>query len=245
MSGILMSTLGSFSGKNIAITNLATTNNKVSGTGPTGTAALTSGAIPTIAGRTYVILVAWDPSGSSVPTVTLSDGANTFTALAPLYPAPTTTAAGAGVIMQAFVMTAGATATRTIACTFSAAITAKCMIVFEAYNVLPTERNAETSQRGTTADPSYLSPSANIGDLMFSVVAQETNTANIPTAGPTNTNGTWSTTTTASTTGGNAATNIMLAYEYKIPTAAGTQTISWTLPATTNWGTQTFVLQAA
>lgn len=237
-----MSTLGTFSSRGITVTNLAQTNTKTAGTNN-----LTSGSISTTAGRVYVVLLAWDPSGNSLPTATLSDGANTYTALAPLYPAPATTSAGTGVIMQAFTTTAGATANRTITATFSASISTKCMIVFEVYNGTTIERNPEVSQRGTTADPSYTSPAANAGDLLFSVVAQETNTANIPTAGPANTLGTWSQTVTSSTTGGNAATNIMLAYKYVILTGGinTNQIITWTLPSTANWGSQTFALQAA
>lgn len=240
MSGILMASPGTMSSSGIVVTNLAQTNTKTA-----GTTNLTSGSISMSSGRVYVVLLAWDPSGASVPTVTLADTANTYTSLAALYPAPATTTSGGGVIMQAFTTTAASTASRTITATFSASITAKCMIVFEAYNASTTERNAETSSRGTTTDPSYTSPSANVGDLMFSMVAQETNTANIPTAGPANTVGTWSNTVTSSTTGGNANTNIMLAYEYAVVTTAGTQTIAWTLPATSDWGTQTFVLQKA
>lgn len=240
MSGILMSTPGTFISSGIAVNQIAATNIKTAGTNN-----LTSGSISTVANRIYVVLVAWDPSGDNVPTVSLSDTANTYTSLASQYPAPVTTSAGTGVISQAFITTAGATASRTITATFSASITAKCMIVFELIGATTTERNAETTSRGTTADPSYTSPSANVGDIMFSMVAQETNTASIPTAGPANTLGTWSSQTTSSTTGGGAATNIMLAYEYVIATTAGTQTIGWTLPSTANWGSATFVLQKA
>lgn len=240
MSGVLMSTPGTLLRSGILVNQIANTSIKTA-----GTTNLTSGSISTVANRIYVVLVAWDPSGDNVPTVSLSDTANTYTSLASQYPAPATTSSGTGVISQAFITTAGATASRTITATFSVSITAKCMIVFELIGATTTERNAETISRGSTGDPSYTSPSANVGDLMFSMVAQETNTANIPTAGPANTRGTWSTQVSASTTGGGAATNIMLAYEYAVVTSAGTQTIAWTLPATTDWGSQTFVLQAA
>ena len=240
MSGVLNSTFGTFLRTGISVRNVAATNIKTAGTNN-----LNSGSISMTAGRLYVVLLAYDPSGNSLPTVTLSDTANTYTSLAPLYPAPATTSAGTGVIMQAFTTVAETTASRTITPTFSASITAKCMIVFEVIGATQTERNAETSQRGTTADPSYTSPSTNVGDLMFSVVAQEAATASIPTAGPADTRGIWSSQFTSSTTGGGAATNILLAYEYVVATSAGTQTITWTLPSTNNWGTQTFVLQKA
>lgn len=241
MSGILMSAIGTARSSGITVTEIAATSIKTAGTNN-----LTSGSISMSAGRVYVVLVAWDPSGDNVPTVSLSDTENTYTSLGSQYPAPATTSSGTGVISQAFVTTAATSQTsRTITATFSASITAKCMIVFEASNCTTTERNAETVSRGTTGDPSYTSPSANVGDLMFSMAAQETNTANIPTAGPANTVGTWSTQVTASTTGTNPNTNIMLAYEYAIVTTAGTQTIAWTLPSTDNWGSQTFVLASA
>lgn len=241
MTGILSSTIGTlFKLGGISVNNISQTNIKTAGTNN-----LTSGSVNLVAGRIYVVLLAWDPSGNAVPTVTLSDGANTYTSLGPAFTAPATTSAGNGIIIQSFTTSVAITATRTITATFSASITAKCMMVFEVIGGTQTERNTETSQRGTTGDPSYTSPSANIGDLIFSVVAQETPIANAPTTGPANTLGVWSNPTTTGTTGGNAATNIMISYEYTVATSAGTQTIGWTLPATTDWASQTFVLQAA
>lgn len=239
MSGALMSTLGTLGvGKTIIVTELAKT------TATTSSATnLTSGAISMVAGRIYVVMMAWDPSGASVPTVTLSDGANTYTALSTLYPAPATTSAGTGSITQTFTTTAGTSASRTISATFSAAISSKAMIVIELQNATTTQRNTVTTSRGTTWT-NYNTPSGNVGDLILVVLGQEDKAP--PTSGSTSTTGgTWSTVSTSYITSGAAASAMGVAYQYKVLTATGAQTNAWTLGGNGNWGSQSFALQAA
>lgn len=242
MTGILGGAIGTlFSGQKISVTEKAKTISTTA-----GTTNLTSGAITTTAGSIYIVMMAWDPSGNSLPTVTLSDTANTYTSLAALYPAPATTSAGTGVLTQSFITTAAATATRTITATFSASITAKAMSVIELTGATTTQRNAATTSRGTTADPNYASPSGNTFDMILTTVVQETNVANQPTAGSTSTTGgTWSTPSYNFTSSGGAAANVGIGYQYKLLTSGGTQTNSWVLPSTSNWGSQSFAIQAA
>lgn len=240
MSGVLNSLYGTLGKGSILFTEKSKTTSVTSGT------TLASSAISTTSGRIYIVMLAWDPSGGSVPTVTLSDTANTYTSLSALYPAPATTTAGTGVIIQSFITTAAATATRTITATFSAAITAKAMTVIELQGATTTQRNAATTSRGTTAAPNYASPSGNARDLILTVVGQETNVAGQPTSGATsNTGGIWSAISNNFTTGGSAAANIGISYQYKSLTLTGTQTNTWTMGSTNNWGSQSFVIQAA
>lgn len=244
MSGILMSTLGTFlTAGGISVNTIAQTSIKTAGTGN-----LNSGNIFLTENRVYVVLLAWDPSGNSVPTATVADGVgNTYTSIGSAHQAPATTSSGGGVRMQAFATstTSSTFLGTTITATFSASITAKCMIVIEIIEGTQTERNTSTTSRGTSSNPSYTSPSGDVKDLIISVMAQETNTAGIPTGGSSNTVGTWSSIFTASTTGGGAASNIMLAYQYAVIKTSGTQTISYTRGSNNNWATQTYVLQAA
>lgn len=243
MSGILGATLGSFTaGQKISVREVVKTTSTTA-----GTTNLTSGSINTTGGLIYIVMLAFDPSGASVPTVTLSDTANTYTSLDPLYPAPATTSAGTGVLTQSFITTAGATAARTITATFSASITAKVMTVIELTGATTTQRNTATTSRGTTPGPNYTSPSGNAFDIILTTLAQEVNSAGQPTSGATSTTGgTWSTISNNFTSGGGAATNVGIAYQYKLLTATGTQTNgSWTMGSVNNWGSQSFALQAA
>lgn len=241
MTGILTSSIGTlFNQQKITFREVVKTTS-----GTAGTTNLTSGAITLTSGKIYIVMLAWDPSGASVPTVTLSDTANTYTSLAALYPAPATTSAGGGVITQAFITTAAATASRTITATFSASISNKVMTVIELTGATTTQRNAATTNRGTTWT-NYNSPSGNQFDIIFTMVGQEVNIAGQPTSGSTsNTGGTWSTISNNFTTGGNAASNIGLSYQYKLLISAGTQSNAWTLGSSNNWASQSFVLQAA
>lgn len=240
MTGILSSTLGTFfGGQKITVTEMGKFTSTTAGTtNLTGSVSMTSG-------RIYVVMLAWDPSGASVPTVTLADTANTYTSLAALYPAPATTTAGGGVITQSFTTTAGATASRTITATFSASISNKVMTVIELQGATTTQRNTATTNRGVLWS-NYNSPSGNINDMILTVLGQETNVAGQPTSGSTSTTGgTWSTISNNFTTGGAAASNIGVAYQYKLLTASGTQSNAWTLGTGVNWGSQSFALQAA
>lgn len=242
MTGTLMSTIGSMQGQKIRVTELLKVTSTTSGT----SLATAANGLVTVEGRIYVVMLAWDPSGASVPTVTLSDTANTYTALSTLYPAPATTTAGGGVIIQTFTTTAAATANRTLTATFSASISNKVMTIIELKGATTTQRNTATTSRGTTVAPNYASPSGNAFDMILTVLGQETNVANQPTSGATSaTGGTWSTISNNYTVGGNAATNVGISYQYKLLTATGAQTNNWTMASTSNWGSQSFAIQPA
>lgn len=215
--------------------------------GTNTTTVLTSAnTINFIAGRVYIVMLAWDPSGSSIPTVTIAGGGNTWTALSALYPAPATTTAGGGVIIQAFITTAGTNTTGTYSATFSAGITNKAMTLIELQGATATQRNTATTSRGTTVAPNYASPSGNQYDMILTMVGQETNIAGQPTSGSTSTtNGTWTAISNNFTSGGAAATNVGISYQYKLLTATGTQTNTWTMGSTANWGSQSFAIAAA
>lgn len=231
----------------ISVSELNKTSTTTLNGGTNTTTVLTSAnTINYVAGRVYIVMLAWDPSGNSVPTVTITGGGNTWTALSALYPAPATTSAGTGVITQAFITTAGTTTTGTYAATFSAGITNKAMTLIQLQGATATQRNTATTSRGTTAAPNYASPSGNQYDMILTTVAQETNTANQPTSGSTSTtNGTWVAISNNFTSGGGAATNVGISYQYKLLTATGTQTNTWTMGSTNNWGSQSFAIAAA
>lgn len=240
MSGVLSATIGTVAGQKIAVSEKSKTNSSTAGT------TLDSSSISMVAGRIYIAMIAWDPSGDSLPTVSLSDTANTYTSLSTLYPSPLTTSAGTGVLLQSFITTAGATASRTITATFGASISKKSMTVIELSGATTTQRNTATTSRGTTAAPNFSSPSGNVYDIILTTLAQETNSANQPTSGATSTiGGVWSTISNNFTTGGAAGTNVGVSYQYKLLTADGSQTNSWTMGSTANWGAQSFALQAA
>lgn len=241
MSGILNSTIGAFFGQKIKVTELAKT------TATTSSATnLNSGSISTTAGRIYIVMLAWDPSGNGTPTVTLSDTANTYTALSTRYTAPATTTAGGGIITQSFITTAGATSNRTISATFSAAITNKVMTVIELQGATTTQRNTATTSRGTSTAPNYASPSGNVYDMILTTIAQETNQANQPTSGATSTTGgSWSTISNNFINSNPAASQVGISYQYKLLLASGSQTNNWTMGSTNNWGSQSFAIQAA
>jgi hypothetical protein len=242
MTGILMSTPGTLFASGIRVTEINKTTSKTSST------TLASASFTRTAGNIYIVMLAWDPSGNSVPTVTVAPtgGGTSYTALASLYPAPATTSAGTGVLLQSFIFSQGTTATTGITATFSAAITAKAMTIIELIGATTTQRNAATSSRGTTAAPSYVSPTGNAKDIILTTLAQETNSANQPTSAPPGTNGgLWSTVSNNYTTGGGTATNVGISYTYKILTINSSHLNNWTMASTANWGSQSFAIQAA
>jgi hypothetical protein len=247
MTGILSSTFGTFRPSIVAPTDITVTERAKVQIKTAGTNNLNSGAISMTAGRIYMVLMAWDPSGNSVPTVTLNDTANTYTQLDNIYPAPNTSAAGTGVLNQIFTTTAAATATRTITATFSASITAKTMIVLELTNATLTQRSTRAQTRSTITTLSYTGPATSSAtDMVITLVGWESPNAVV--SGSTSTaGGTWSAISQINTTGGTANTNIGLAYQFKILTAnSNSQAITWTLGTTpNNWGSRTFVLQRA
>lgn len=245
MSGALSSSSGSMLNPRIQVVEKTKTLSTTSGT------TITSGVFSMIAGRVYIVMLAFDPSGASVPTVTVSDTANTYTGLSTLFPSPATTTAGGGVITQSFITTAAATTSITITATFSAAITAKVMTVIELNRGTTTQRNVVATSRGTTIAPNYVSPSGNIKDIVLSVLAQETNLANTAVSGSTsNIGGLWSAFGPGSlpspnaTAGGNSKINISLSYQFKVLTVTGSQAITWGTNSTDPWACQAFAIQS-
>lgn len=240
MTGIIGSTIGTmFSGQKISIVQKANTSIRTAGTNN-----LTSGAITTTVDKIYLVILAWDPvAGTLLPSVTLSDGANTYTALnaAVSYPTGALTA-GTGVITQAFTTTAAATATRTITATFSSSITAKTMIVLELTGATTTQSSPVVTQRPNDA----LTPSITTSpayDLILTYCAAETNTGGAGTVSI----GTLPVVqlTAATTSGGNVNTNTSLTASYYLITTASTTVTPSTSTTATNWVMQTIKLQAA
>lgn len=194
---------------------------------------------------TMVALVSFDPSGNNVPTVTLSDGTNSFTAVGAQFPAPATTSSGTGVITQAFVFmyTASATA-RTLTATFSASITAKSMTAYCFTGASATLRGTYTTARGTGTGTALTTPTANIGDVTIAFGGWEQAGGNTYTSDTDTTNGSWVTGIKIGTTGGNTNTNITTASQYKIQTTANsTQTFNGVMSNSSNNSMQSFVLQ--
>jgi hypothetical protein len=238
MTGILSSTIGTFR-SGIIVTEMAKVQNKTAGTNN-----LNSGSINMVAGREYHVLLSFDPSGASAPTVSLSDTVNTYATTLARYQAPSTTSAGTGVVTQALRAINTVTATRTITATFSASITAKCMVVLEIQNTTGYVVGSGTDARGTgTAVSLSSSAGQSITDMTLSFVGWESPTAIV--SGPTDTvGGVWSTLSQISTTGGTANTNIGIGYAYKINTSNGGRTAAYTLGASpNNWAGRCATLQ--
>lgn len=237
MSGALSGSLGTFRPNTVGVRELAKVQVKTAGTNN-----LTSGSINTVAGKVYLVLLAWDPSGSSVPTVTLSDGTNTYTSLIPLYQAPSTTSAGTGVITQVFRMTAGATDTRTITATFSASIVAKIMIVLELTNGSITQSGSVANSRGTGTSVATNAGVTPVTTLNLSMVAWESPRSAVSGNAP-GLAGSWSPISQITTTGDADNTNIGLGYQFRSMLSQATPQTAWTLGATpNNWNSRLFSL---
>lgn len=242
MSGILGGIVGTFSQtnlKNITVLEVSKTTSTIS------TSTIQSSAISMSSGKVYIAMLAWEPTGNQTPTVSLSDGLNTYSSLSGLYSAPATTAAGVGVLIQSFIMSASNTSSRTITATFGATVSPKVMTVIEVDGITTTQRNAATVSRGTTTAPNYNSPAGLTYDFILTTFGQETNIAGQPTSGSTSTvGGTWSAISNNFTTGGSAATNVGISYQWKMLLADSTQSNAWTMGSTNNWGSQSFAIQA-
>jgi hypothetical protein len=239
MSGVSNSLLGTAKTfPSSIVTELAKVQSKTAGT------TISSGAVSMTAGRTYWVLLAFDPSGNQLPTGTVSDTANTYGEYT-FFLAPATTSAGTGVIVNTFITKAGATASRTITATLSASVTAKTMIVLEMTNTQNTGGGAQGAQ-GTTSTLSYNSaPALSAGDVLFTYTGWESPNA-VVSGSTSTTSGTWSAISQINTIGGTANTNIGIAYQYKILTAPMTgitEAINWTLGTTpNNWASTTLGL---
>ena len=244
MTGILSSTFGTFvptAPAGITVTEMAKTQSVTAGTDN-----LNSGAISMTAGRIYLVLLSWDPTANQLPTVTLSDTANTYTQLDNIFSLPATTVAGTGVLTQIFSTTADATATRTITATFSASITAKTMIVLELTNATLTQRSTRTETRTNSTSTSYTGPATVAStDLVLTMVGLESRGATITSGSTSTSGGTWSAVSSITANTGNDLSSMTTAYQYKILTAAGAQSIAWTFSAIRRSTSRTFVLQQA
>lgn len=176
-------------------------------------------------GAFSILCLAYDPSGSAVPTVTVSDTAsNTWTSLG-AYSAPATTSAGTGVITEIFTSTTAVSgSTTTVTATFSAAITGKVGRLFTFTGTNGATGIVRNTVRGTAQDLTSSLTSVASGDLVLAWGGwEQTGTV---TATSTTTSGTWvpsNTTVTAVSSGGTGAANILGYYQYKITTATATQ----------------------
>jgi hypothetical protein len=244
MTGILSSTFGTFvptAPTGIVVTEMAKTQSVTAGTDN-----LNSGAISMTAGRIYLVLLSWDPTANQLPTVTLSDTANTYTQLDNIWSIPATTVAATGVLTQIFSTTAGATATRTITATFSASITAKTMIVLELTNATLTQRSTRAQGRSNSNSISYTGPATVAStDLVLTMVGLESRGTMITSGSTSTSGGTWSAVSSITANPGSDLTSVTTAYQYKILTAAGAQSIAWTLASGRRWASLTFVLEQA
>ena len=240
MAGILTATVGTFLKLGVTASTNPVVSIKTSGTNNL------SQTISANTGDVLLVMIAWDPSGASLPTITsvADNGGNTYTAANTLYTAPATTSAGTGVITQLFTTTVTNGQSLTITPTFSAAITAKAMSVLEVSKLTTTQTNTRTVLRGTTTGPTITTPSANAGGLVLVFTGWEQTNNNAVTGDTDTINGTWSTVVKGGTTGGSTGTNIMLAYQYKIVTATGTQANTMTAVAS-NWSSQAFAFTKA
>lgn len=240
MTGMTAFNFGTmFSGQKISVFQKANTTTKTAGTNN-----LTSGAITTTVDKIYLVILAWDPvAGTLLPSVTLSDGANTYTALNPAVSYPTgALTAGTGVITQAFTTTALATATRTITATFSSSIAAKAMIVLELTGATTTQRSVVITQRPNDVNTPIITTTPT-NDLLLTYCASETNTAG---AGSVSMSSLGTTPlTSATTTSGNANTNISLTGAYYLISSDQGGISPTTSTNATNWVMQTIKLQAA
>lgn len=192
-----------------------------------------------------VVMVAWDPSGNNVPTCIVTDnGGNTYTSLGAQLPAPATTSSATGVITQAFVLKyASNLVSPEITATFSVSITAKAISAYCFTGCSTTQRNTRTTSVGTTTGPALAGPSANVGDVTVAFGGWEQAGGNTFTSDTDTLNGSWSTGQKIGTTGGNTATNITIASQYKIQTTAtGAQTWNGAMSASSNFGAHMYVL---
>ncbi|MFN5252229.1 MAG: hypothetical protein ACK5DE_14425 [Bacteroidota bacterium] len=215
------SSFGSISNKGVRYTTGRFNFISSSSAAFTGALATNLGNFSITVNRTYILMIAHDPTGNALPTITsVTNGQSvgTWTAITPAFTAPATTSSGAGVITRAYIMKATATnASSSITINFSAAPAKGAYILYQVDN-LTTSVYAPVGQlRGTNAGPSgggpYPSmPRRDPGDFSFGFIGWEQNSATI-----TNTSsppGDWSTPVARNTTGGGSAANIAIAASY-------------------------------
>jgi len=198
------------------------------------------------ANETIIVIVSFDPSGASTPTISsvTDTPGTTYTALAPITKAPATPSSGSGVLNQVWIgkpSRALVTPTDTITVNFSAATGACSVTILSFTGLSTTERVAEVLGRATNGTLAITSGSATNGDLVIGCGGSETNTSAYTPDSDT-TNGSWATPYCQATTGGSAATNVSSFAQYKIVTGTATQTWNF-VNGSGNIGGTVFVLQ--
>lgn len=211
--------------------NLGTNNNRTSGN--TLATTVTSGASP---GTLIVVVVACDNLSATTPTITFSDSVgNTYTTIVEKATNATAAAGVTGAIGAALLSTALVANTSTVTATMSGNVTAKVMNVFAFSGVGTSTRVASVTGSGSSTAPTVTSGTAQVGDLTLGLIAYEDSSA-LSAADADTTNGSWSTNVNQLTSGGGAATNVGLSFQYKIQTTtASAQTYNNTLATSTDW----------
>lgn len=193
-----------------------------------------------------LVVVRWaaDNLSATTPTVTITDGGNTYTVLRQAA-VNATPAAGVAGGMLATKATVARPSGITITLTFSGAVTAKAAYAESFTGFGTTQRSTAVGATGTaTAASAGATGTVSAGDLVLGMIANETRaTASI--IGDSDTlNGAWSTQAIKSNaTTGTDATCVLVAGQYKLANAAGAQTYDVTAVAS-EWVCQCAVLQA-
>lgn len=225
----------------------------------TGALATNLGNFSITIGRTYILLLAYDPTGNQLPTISSignGQGVGTWSSLRALTGAPATTSSNTGVIIQGWILKATATnATNSITVNFSAAPSKGAWIFYEFSNLTTIQPNytlTGSSTIGSAATTGSINHGKSyLGDLNLAFAGWEQNNAVFTNTGSnTTTGGTWygatvaNTPTGIATSGGASAANISICAQYKIATANSSQSSSLQNSATSNWAAQTFVIKA-
>jgi len=125
-----------------------------------------------------ILNVSWDPNGNQTPTVTsITDTqSGTWTAITPIFSAPSTTSSGTGVLSQIWWRTApsNSSGSVTITISFSAAITGKVARGYGYSGIDTTIAPTYTSLIGTNASiGSFTSPTLTANDRLFFAIGSE------------------------------------------------------------------------
>ena len=182
---------------------------------------------------TIVVCIAADNAGiggaGSIDGVQ-DDAGNTYTARVLQTYDPVGASAGQTVAIYTAPVTNPLIATDTITVDFEPTTTSKAIVVWKVVGF-----DFETSGVTTgsnTATPTVTTSSVDAGHVVIAVLAAETNAT--VTADADTSNGVWSTQLTAVADTGTADTSARIASQYKLATAAGTQTYNPTVAASDN-----------
>lgn len=226
----------------------------------TGALATNLGNFSITVNRTYILLLAHDPTGAALPTITsVTNGqaVGTWTALSTAFTAPATTASGTGVITRAYIMKATATnATNSITVNFSAAPAKGARILLEVNNLTTATVNVPTVARGTNTGPgaggaAFITlPARNSGDFTVGFVGWEQNNSTF-TKATNESRATWSTPVGTATSGGSATANIaigamyMTSFDVKLNPVTVGEGFGLTNSASSNWSAQVITVKAS